>query len=197
MAVKNLSELFEYVKTLGEVSERAATLAVIETGQYAHVEAINNARKQFTGRNGRTLSGALQNSIYAEYEIPPGEKIPELHLGTKGIPYGRIHELGGEIKPVKAEKLWIPNYKYAGRMTPKEFMNLRKQNPKQYTLTPDIAGIVVNPEDSNSDIKPLFMRVDHVTMPARPYLTPAMQKASLAFMRFFVKHLANEVKRES
>lgn len=46
-------------------------------------------------------SGKLRNSIFSK---PKGNSII---LGT-GVIYGRIQELGGEIKPKKAKRLWIP-----------------------------------------------------------------------------------------
>lgn len=193
---RDITEMFDYIRSLADASQRAASLATIQTGQYAHVEAVKNVRTQFTGRNNRTLSGGLLNSIYVEYDAEPKSPVLEVHLGTRGIPYGRIHEFGGEIEPVKAEKLWIPQYKYAGRMTPTEFMELRRQNPKLYVITPDMAGRRDNPSGGNDDITPLFMRVDRVEIPERPYLRPALTKAALAFVRFFTRQLANETKNE-
>lgn len=188
--------MFEYVRSLSDASQRAASLATIQAGQYAHAEAIRNAKSQFPGRNDRTLSGGLINSIYVEYDVTPKSPVLEFHLGTRGIPYGAIHEFGGEIEPVKAEKLWIPQYKYSGRMTPSEFMKLRRQNPKLYVLTPDMAGRRDNLAGGNDDITPLFMRVDHVEIPERPYLRPALTKSALAFVQFFTRQLANESKDE-
>lgn len=179
-----MEKLSEYVGSLKSKLEVAKVKAFIATMQLAESFAKRNATKQFTGRNGRTLTGNLLNSIYVDYKIQNNKLTGS--LGVRNIPYGAIHEFGGTIEPVKAQKLWIPQYKNAKKMTPREFMNLRKSNPREYFLNDKVAGQKIG----TRTIVPFFYLVDKVTIPERPYLRPAMEEAQGHYNEYLAKFMA-------
>jgi phage gpG-like protein len=191
----DIQGMVKFIQEVPEAMDKALALAQIVTIQRAQVLARQNAQKNFTGRNGRRLSGALMNNIYSGYEKSSGGGVPDAYLGVANIPYGAIHEYGsdglpgGVIKPVKAQKLWIPARANAGRMTPREFITLMKAQPSRYFITDKGAFR----EEGPNVYTPLFYRVDSVKIPARPYLTPAIEEAyqtfADAFERFYQKEL--------
>jgi phage gpG-like protein len=178
--------MLELVKHVGEIKDKiqvAKVKAFIATMQLAESFAKRNSTQQFTGRNNRTLTGNLLNNIYVSYKIQGDKMIGE--LGVKTIPYGAIHEFGGIIEPKKAKKLWIPQYANAKKMTPTEFMNLKKSNSREYFLNDKVAGRKIG----ERSIIPYFYLVDQVKIPERPYLRPALQEASLHYDEYLAKFL--------
>jgi phage gpG-like protein len=160
--------------------------------QEAEALAKQNIKRNFTGRNDRTLSGMLLNSTYSGYEYD--SKMIEGFLGVKKLPYARIHEYGGEIKPVRAQKLWLPVYANTGKMTPRDFINLKRNDPDMYLLSDKVAGKWRGyGNDTDRDLIPLFYLVDEVNMPARPYLTPALEMAAKKYPDRFEHYLKQEL----
>lgn len=187
----------DYLRRAETEVEKAAVLTQVKIAKKAKVFALRNAQKQFTGRNDRRLSGGLFNAIYEGVEdAENGGNIPDAFVGVRNIPYGAIHEFGGEIEPVKAQKLWIPVYKYAGRMTPREFMQAMARDPRRYFITDKVAGRRDNLEGGNLDMTPLFWRVDQVEIPERPYLRPAIGQASEEWANVFIKTLDRLLERD-
>lgn len=194
---RDIAEIVEFFRSGTNAVTKAGTKAQIATILEAHKQALKNEKTQFIGRNGRRLSGQLFNSTYYGFEQDAGE-IPSAFLSVRNIPYGRIHEYGGEIKPVKAKKLWLPNYKVAGKMRPREFMNLLFANPAYYHLFPDVAmrwtgNYIAERGIRKKQWEPLFYLRDSVTMPARPYLTPAVAYAFSRFPERFARFLGEEL----
>jgi len=193
---KPLREIVNFIKRTDDIFKISGTKAIIQTMQQIKQQAIRNAIRQFIGRNDRPLSGALVNSIFTEF-TQSGDEIPSAALGVQNIPYGRIQEFGGVIKPLatnKMQKLWIPQFKNSGRMTPREFINLKRANPGQYTLSVDagVAGKVVGRGRSRKVI-PFFFLADKVKIPARPYLRPAIRAKLSTYPKFFVRFLLQEL----
>lgn len=192
--VGDLQDMVNFIRETPDKMNKALALAQIATIQRAQVLAKKNAQKEFIGRHDRRLSGSLMNNIYSGYEKKE-DGVPSAYLGVANIPYGAIHEFGsdglpgGVIKPVKAKKLWIPARANAGRMTPREFINLMKAQPSRYFITDKGAFR----EDAPTVFTPLFYRVNSVKIPARPYLTPAIEEAYKTFEdtfeRFYQKEL--------
>lgn len=194
-------EVANYLRGLESPMKRAATKAVIQTTVAAERQAKLNAQAQFRSRNGRVMQGYLMNSIYSGYE-QTGSEIPVGYLGVRNIPYGAIHEFGsrdlpgGVIVPKKAKKLWIPQYKYAGRMTPREFVEKMRADRGMYLLTDKVAAVWSGKYTEKPKKKiwiPLFMRVDKVTMPERPYLRPAIEQEVARYGQRFSDFLAQEI----
>ena len=180
---KNIGEIVSYMKGLKSIQKKARVLAMIEIVEIARGEALKNARKKFIGRNNRKLSGNMFKSIFGGYEITSNGVGG--YIGTKGIPYGAIHEYGGEIKPKNARNLWVKNWdvpKVFKRMTPTEFVtNMLKKN-SDFKIFKSKAGNQIawyNKKTKSKDVWiPLFFLKKSVQMPARPYLRPAVQVAS-------------------
>jgi phage gpG-like protein len=188
--------MVNFIKEAPEAMDRALGLAQVVTIQRAEVQARLNAQKNFGHtKNGNRLTGGLNNAIFSGYEKGSGSNVPTAFLGTQGIPYGAIHEYGSEglpggvIRPVKAQKLWIPARGNAGRMTPREFIALMKAQPNRYFITDKGAF----KEEAPNVFTPLFYRVDQVRIPARPYLTPAIETAYATFADTFERFYAQEL----
>lgn len=190
----DLSEVVAMFKQSHDVVQRASIKAMLVTMSEAEVEAKKNIKRQFTGRNDRTLTGMLLNSTYQGFEVE-GDNL-EGFLGVKKLPYARIQEYGGTITPKKAKHLWIPQYAVSGRMTPRDFMNLKKSNPDMYFLSDKVAGKWRGyGNETNRDLIPLFYLVDEVEMPARPYLTPALEMAQKKYPDRFERYFKEEMER--
>lgn len=185
----DIKELPRFIKESGDAVDKAISLAQIVHIQRAQVEARKNAQENFIGRNDRRLSGALMNNIFTGYEREAGNDSVTAFIGVKNIPYGAIHEFGGEIKPVKARKLWIPARANAGRMTPREFINIMRSDDR-YFITPKGAF-----REDGAGITPLFYRVDKVKIPERPYLRPALATAYENFADTFMRFYKQEVEK--
>jgi phage gpG-like protein len=194
--VLNILDIAKFLNESSSAVNRALTLAQIVSIKKAEVEARNVAQQNFVGRNDRRLSGALMNNIYSGFESSD-KGIPSAFLGVKSIPYGAIHEYGsgglpgGVIRPVRAQKLWIPHRANAGRMTPREFINLMKAQPNRYFITRSGAFR----EDGLNVYVPLFFRVDQVRIPARPYLRPGIAQAYEDFADRFEHFYKQEIDR--
>ena len=88
-----------------------------------------------------------------------------MRVGT-GMIYARIHEYGGVIRPVRARMLAVP-------ITPEA----RKHGPRQF---PRPLFVVKGPkravlaEQDGDQMQVHYVLMSSVTMPARPYLRPAL-----------------------
>lgn len=204
---RNIRELGQYIRATRSQVVKAYGLTLAQTTQRAEQLAKQNAKAQFTGRNGRRLSGRLLNSIFSGYDVPTaGLKLPAGFVGVAGIPYGAIHEFGGEIRPKQAKALWIKQYKGKAarykRLTPKEFWDrLRAQRSAgrragkrlaRDRFTVRIRGgrlKAVGVETPRGKFTPLFIMADKAHMPMRPYVTPAIREAVKGFPRVMTRRL--------
>lgn len=182
---------------------KAHALAMLEIIQDAERRAKENAKRQFIGRNGRRLTGRLLNAIYSGFTpFRPGQSLPRGFIGTRGIPYGRIHEFGGTITPKTARHLWIKQWggradKYR-RMTPREFIQAKEQDPDRFAILTSKRGGMIAAElekrrNRPSNITALFVLKDKVTIPARPYLIPAIEDALEAYPKVARRLLTKEL----
>lgn len=202
----DFKEIVEAIANARRGVQRAAYKALVQITLKAEAFAKINARTQLNGRNGRTLSGALFNSIYSTVIKEHGEFVGE--VGVRNIPYGAIHEFGsgglpgGVITPVTAKHLWVKNYMVPPqfkRMTPKEFMAMRIREPERFPIfkTPGSQSITAwyaERKGNHTELKALFFLRDSVKMPERPYLRPAVADATeeypLAFARFYAGEIS-------
>jgi phage gpG-like protein len=106
--------------------------------------------------------GHLLNSIF--YKIQDTANGPELLVGSFGIPYARIHEFGGIIRPVRARALAIP--------LRKEFRNIPPRTLDLFVLKRGGKVFLARKNGGKLDI--LYVLKDQVRIPARPYLRPAL-----------------------
>lgn len=180
----DIADLARYILSLGNTVERGTLKALVATSVAAEGDAKKNSTREFTGRGGRTLGGTLLSNIFSGLEAGQG-RFPDIVVGVRTVPYAAIHEFGGTIKPVKAKKLWLPVYANAGKMTPREFVNLMIQDPEEYHLFPGMAA----KRDANDSWTPLFYLRDEVRIPERPYLRPALASAVEKFPAYLEKFL--------
>ncbi len=184
--VRDISELMESIRGSNSALDRASKKALVKVTLDAERAAKFNAVRNFTGRNGYTLSGMLLNSIYSGFE-GSGDNLSGF-VGTRTIPYGRIQEEGGTITPKTAKHLWVKNYNVGGaakRMTPKEFMLAKERSPREYAIFKSKRGTMVawkiEGRGQYAKATALFFLLDSVEIPSRPYVGPAVEDAAKAF----------------
>jgi hypothetical protein len=180
---RSIEQLVDYVKKTQNATFKAYTRALLSMLSHAEAEAKRNITRQFVGRNGRKLSGRMLNSVFFDVQFDASKgNLPIGVFGTRGIPYGRIHEYGGEIRPKKAKHLWLKQWggradKFR-RMTPTEFIKEKNSNPKEYKIFMSKKNnLIAAYTPANGDIVPLFVLRQRVTIPERPYLRPALETA--------------------
>ncbi len=90
-------------EALAAASGEALKRAVLAAGHVVEAHAKINANDVFSGKATNTLAGSIQTRIAVQEEHKA-----EVDVGPTVI-YGRIHELGGIIKPVFKQFLhfWI------------------------------------------------------------------------------------------
>lgn len=127
------------------------------------------------GREGR--SGALRNSVEVFHD-----KEPYVQVGHQNVPYWRIHEYGGVIRPVNKKWLTLPfSDKYRGKRA-YEFNNLYFRADAKRG---DVAYLM---DRLNNRIAYVLRK--KVTIPARPYIGPACD----AFLKEDAKRIWESMK---
>lgn len=186
-----IEDLIKYIRSVKGSTYKTYTRALLASLSQAEAEAKRNITRQFVGRNGRRLSGRLLNSVFHTVSFDSNKNgLPTGILGVKGIPYGLIHEYGGTITPKKAKNLWIKQWggradKFR-RLTPTEFINLKKSNPEQYKIFRSKKNnLIAAYTPAAGQVVPLFVLRQKVTIPERPYLRPALETALKDFPKGF------------
>ncbi len=189
----DLQGMVKLIKETPEGVERASHKALTATMLKAEALAKKNSTQQFTGRNDRRLSGRLLNSIYSGVEKSGPDFVGV--LGVRDVPYAAANEFGVTVKPKpdnKMQRLWIPQRKNSGRMTPKEFINLKRARPGDYFLNDKVAGKWMNKRTRR--LTPLFFLVKEATIPERPFLRPALEMAAESYPGYLEQYLESELK---
>lgn len=183
MAVRNIKELSQYLRRTRSAIVRGHAETMLRVTLEAEALAKRNATKVFIGRNGRKLSGRLLNSIFSSFTpFNEGQSLPRGYIGTRGIPYGAIHEFGGQIEPVQAKWLWIKQHGGPAdqfrRLTPKEFVAKMKAKDRRFKIVGKgtTGKVAIFQALKDSDPIKLFALASSVTIPARPYLRPAVEE---------------------
>jgi len=174
--------------SLGNKTVIAYNTALLRMMPKAELRAKQNVKRNFPGRNNRRLTGGLLNSISHGFKLKTND-FGEAFLVSKGIPYNAIHEFGGDIKPVKANNLWIKNHdvkqkyksltprEYMGKMLsqgagdPERFAILRAKSSRKLTAFAFMQGRA----------EALFFLRKEVSIPARPYMQPAIDDTADEF----------------
>lgn len=166
----------QFIKELMEDTERYKRdlkKAVFRSLTLLEAEIKQNIRKG-AGLNVRT--GALRNSIYKKiFESDSGYVYGE--VGSEGVPYARIHELGGTVKPVNAKYLTIPhpdNRRADGlpKITIQDLFGFLK---KQMFIHKNVIFLQTGRKGKKfTEIRPMFFLKKSVDIPARPYLSTAV-----------------------
>jgi len=189
---RDITKLVEFLKSTKNASLKAYTKTLMAFLSEAEALAKSNATRQFTGRRGRKLSGRLLNSIFTMVRPPSGNNpLPVGIIGTRGIPYGAIHEYGSGSKgitPKRAKHLWVKQWGGKAdqfrRLTPREFIQLKEQNPSEYKIFRSKKNnLIAAYEPAAGQVVPLFVLRERVDIPERPYIRPAVEKALESFPR--------------
>lgn len=201
--VLDILELAHFIRNTKDAFTRGYTLALIQTITKAEALAKRNSTQQFKGRWDRKLSGRLLNSIYSGYTMAQG--MPQGFVGTKGIPYGAVHEYGHEgIKPIKAkhlwQKLWGGSADKFRRITPTDFVSEMKQEASNFKIFYSKNGnlmafhvLKLMGKPVKFKLTPLFWLRDVIKMPERPYIRPAIEEAFENFGELASKQIAREM----
>lgn len=140
--------------------------------------------KQLLNRN---TTGNLSSNIKPFIQIIGSIINAGLKVDLNRIPGARIHELGGVIKPVKAKALTIPFPGVKGFARDFEntfiakgiiFQRLGKTKTGRRRRRTTQFGFKVGKfkfKGGLQPIRPLFILKKSVTIPARPYLRPALE----------------------
>tara|TARA_B100001964_G_scaffold178865_1_gene197304 strand:+ start:981 stop:1535 length:555 start_codon:yes stop_codon:yes gene_type:complete len=135
-------------------------------------DAKANTTKQLSQQ-----SGTLRSNINTDTRILGKVVIGRLFVDLKRVPYARIHELGGIIRPKKGKFLTIP------------FPGIKgfARDFKDTFIAKDIIF-----QKTGSGIRPLFSLKKQVTIPRRSYLRPAIEK-NIPFLRRTIKKEMNKL----
>ena len=153
------------VKTAASIKLRMLPLVLI-----AQRAVARTARQYVSGPRPNRLgpvTGHLRRSI----------KTPLPRITISGVeadvvvesPYGRIHEEGGTIKPLRGNFLTIPLKK---GLAPLDHIS------GTFLIPSRSGGYVAARKESGGELEPLYALVKEVEMPARPYLAPAVRDNS-------------------
>lgn len=250
--VREIREMGAWIRAISDKTRKATARALLRTAVAATNRAKLNARDAFKGTADRPKTGALLNSIFAGFTMTgqgDDRRIASALVGVRSLkgdrgtrPYGRIHEYGGRIKPVRAKNLWIPQTgpKTSGvesrfrDMSPRDFMaaflKARKTGKSGHTYKTAIRGakgksifgrrkyqtkamkgtFVILPsgvagfvqrfgrgKSAREKFIALFVLRKFVDMPARPYVTPAVEAEFPAFAQRFQEELAKVLPQDT
>jgi hypothetical protein len=175
------------------VTMRAALREEVDEGLQEALAWMVANKLSGSPRSGKTTStrlarrsGALIDSMATKTVVTRTQVRGSLYQKPNSLAkkYGRIHEFGGMIYPKRAQFLTIPLTEEARATRPRQvagvfFIESRKGNRLLVRRLAD------------GGIEPLWLLVDKVRMPARPYLRPT---AGLWFPRIS-KRVAKRAKR--
>ena len=209
MPTRNINQVVDYIRRSKSAYKRAQLIAMLETLQVAEAEAKGNIIKNFTGRWSRKLSGRMLNAVFTEIDKVEARTI-QGGIGTRGIPYGRIHEYGsdglpgGVIRHINARHLWMKLWEVPAdlrRMTPTEFFNAKKVQPDVFKLLGDPYGRRGGGDKPGAAVYQyslgqyivLFYLLKSVKIKARQYLRPAVRVAMAGYKKRLMKRFAEQV----
>lgn len=153
----------------------AASAIILQTETKNQLNKGASPPSSAPGSPPHKLTGALGQSIQTDLR-GIREKNPRVRVGPSlfRVPYARIQELGGTIIPKKGRALAVP-IGAAGRKAARDAGgSLRSLN---LIFIPRKGQAPLLAKKVGKRIKPLFILLKSVTLPARPYLKPAAQLA--------------------
>lgn len=130
-------------------------------------EAIVNAKRNFgmTARNNSrgVAIAPSRGGLISSILVAVVGKYPGVTIGNITVPYAAIHEFGGVIKPKNAKYLTIPQDPFFVGKRAREFdLSVVRAKSGNLYLVQKNTGVFA------------YLLKKSVTMPARPYLSPAM-----------------------
>ena len=124
---------------------------------------ITNAAKANVKENGLIKSGTLRRSLHQEVSMET-ETAASVQIGTD-LEYAAVHEFGGVITPKQSKYLAIPLSSQDYKDSPRNHSDLRLRKTAGGTLLlVDASGVAH------------YVLKTSVTIPAKPYLRPAMDE---------------------
>lgn len=135
------------------------------------LDVVPDAQENVTGKvlGGKVgATGLLAKAIGQRVVVKGNKVIASLTVDLKKAPYGRIHYLGGVIKPKKVKYLTIPFPGVKGFARDYDKTFVIKSKKKKSNL---IMGTI-----ENGKFKALFTLTKRVKIPKRDYLTPALKR---------------------
>jgi len=198
MARIQIKDLSKYLAGLTSKVETANIRALARLGMAGEQRAKSNIRKTF-GYAGKTRTNNLMNSIFWDLRST-GRKLVAV-IGSRGVIYARLQEYGyKDLKPVHARFLWIglrdqwrKGSKFA-KMTPREFVTAKEKEPGKYfffkrgepfSRYADMAIAGARTSDRKDGLRRLWQIRSSVTIPARPYLLPAVREIAGNYPQYF------------
>lgn len=148
-------------------------------------QIVDNIRKN-AGLQVRT--GKLMNSIGASKKVTiesDGSVTGE--IGPQGVPYAAIHEYGGTIVPKTAGALTIPT---SENRRPDGLPRVPTNRLSSRAFARNGILFDVDGTGNSQRLTPMFILKDSVTIPARPYLAPALAAKREEILKEFGVFLA-------
>lgn len=146
-------------------------------------DAKINTRGRVLGRKSGRSTGHLSRNIFHKVVESTNRVIGALFVDLRQVPYARIHEKGGDITPKRSTKLTIPLPGVKGFA--RDFDNTFIQKSKK-------GNLLIFQKMTGQDIRPLFVLVNRVRIPRRPYLEPAIKKHKNKLQKELKKALNKE-----
>ena len=207
--ILEINQMAAYISSIKDPIKRGYNIAVVEMTTRAKGDAVKNAMKTFKGTRERPKTGRLSSSIFYAFETNRNGFV-EGFVEARAI-YGRIHEYGGTIKPRNAKNLWIPLFgpKSTGKkaqfknLTPSDFYSMmkNKKGGQKFSIFDSKKGnkiaAMIERYKGKSMILPLFLLKKEVSIPARPYITPAIVKNLVDLPDLIRKRIKEQVEREA
>lgn len=136
-------------------------------------------RAKINVKQGLNTTGGAKGTLGRSIAVVPDVSRLEAAIGPSVI-YGRIHEFGGTIRPKKGRFLVFTVGQGLVRQTKGALRRIRKRGG-------DTARAKVALAEAQAGVELVFAR--HVTIPARPYLRPALDAATPAMDKRFERIL--------
>ena len=152
-----IDQFAEKLRSLGE-DVRGKALA---NSALAGAKVISNAARENIKEQGLIRTRTLSRSL-TEQVIEQSADYVEVEVGTN-LEYAAIHEYGGTIRPKSSKYLAIPVGSYTGSPSKHGDLKLRKTANGNLVMV-DASGSVQ------------YVLKSSVTIPARPYLRPAVDE---------------------
>ena len=168
--------------------ERALGEAALRAGLSAAGNLVEGYAKLNVRARGLIDTGNLVNSIQTGEPEVSGLS-GEIEVGTD-VEYAKIHEYGGTIVPKKAKFLAIPITDAARRQGPREFpgkLHVVATDTKTSRITMHSAVLA---DEAGT---PQYALVRSVTIPARPYLRPAIDEHRSAIQGAFAANVRRAI----
>lgn len=158
--IKNMEEFKKKISGLKTAARGSTLKDAVEAGiRVIEGNAVVNINEQFSGRS----TGNMAANRSVEVKDEDGKVTGTLTFHSN---HARLHEYGGVVKPVKGKFLAIPKTESARKV----------ESPRNYPEDLHFVGSDAGGVLMNSANEVIYLLVTSATMPARPFLRPAMDE---------------------